>query len=160
MDEMRAHNLVSETEARKIFRAYDFLWRVRHSAHFLTRRKTERLSLDMQPMLAEQFGYKPGTHLLGSEKLMRDYYRHARELHLFAEALTARVTDQEPRVSRWRRKQPTEKASEFLSIRKGRLQFDDERDFFDKKPLPRFNALALRQAARIPFDYRLRQALI
>lgn len=159
MDEMRAHNLVSETEARKIFRAYDFLWRVRHSAHFLTRRKTERLSLDMQPMLAEQFGYKPGAHLLGSEKLMRDYYRHARELHLFAEALTARVTDPEPRVSRWRRKPPTKTASEFLSIRRGRLQFDGERDFFDKKPLAIFNAFALGQAARVPFDYRLREVL-
>jgi [protein-PII] uridylyltransferase len=159
MGEMRAHNLVSETEARKIFRAYDFLWRVRHSAHFLTRRKTERLSLDIQPMLAEQLGYKPGAYLLGSEKLMRDYYRHARELLLFADALTARVADQEPRVTRWRRKQPTEKAGEFLSIRRGRLQFDGEPDFFAKRPLAIFNAFALGQAARVPFDYRLREVL-
>ena len=159
LDEMRAHDLVSETEARKILRAYDFLWRIRHSAHFLTRRKTERLSLDMQPMLAEQFGYKPGAHLLGSEKLMRDYYRHARELHLFAEALMARVTDHEPRVSRWWRKRATETASEPFSIRGGRLQFDGEPDFFDKKPLAIFNAFALAQAARVPFDYRLREVL-
>ena len=159
LDEMRAHDLVSETEARKVLRAYDFLWRVRHSAHFLTRRKTERLSLDMQPMLAEQFGYKPGTHLLGSEKLMRDYYRRARELHLFAEALTARVADHEPRTSRWWRKRVSETTSEPFSIRRGRLQFDGEPDVFDKKPLAIFNAFALAQAARAPFDYRLRELL-
>src|SRR6266404_6328999 len=82
LDEMRGHDLVSEIEARKVLRAYDFLWRIRHSAHFLMRRKTERLSLDIQPTLAEQFGYKPGAHLLASEKLMRDYYRHARALQL------------------------------------------------------------------------------
>ena len=159
LDEIRGHDLVSENEARKILRAYDFLWRVRHSAHFLTRRKTERLSLDMQPMLAEQFGYKPGAHLLGSEKLMRDYYRHARELHLFAEAMTARVADQELRTSRWLRKRVSETTSEPFSIRRGRLQFDGEPDFFDKKPLAIFNALALGQAARVPFDYRLRKVL-
>jgi [protein-PII] uridylyltransferase len=159
LDEMRGHDLVSENEARKVLRAYDFLWRIRHSAHFLMRRKTERLSLDMQPMLAEQFGYQPGAHLLGSEKLMRDYYRHARELHLFSEAVEARVADHELRASSWRRKRPAEAKSEPFAIRRGRLQFDGEQDFFDKKPLAIFNALALGQAARVPFDYRLREVL-
>ena len=159
LGEMRGHDLVSETDARKVLRAYDFLWRVRHSAHFLMRRKTERLSLDMQPLLAKQFGYKPGTHLLGSEKLMRDYYRHARELHLFSEALAARVADYDLRASRWWRKRPTQAASEPFSIRRGRLQFDGQPDFFDKRPLAIFNAFALGQAARVPFDHRLREVL-
>jgi [protein-PII] uridylyltransferase len=157
--EMRAHDLVSESEARKIVRAYDFLWRIRHSAHFGSGRKTERLSLDMQPKLAEQFGYNPGTHLLGSEKLMRDYYRHARELYLFSEAMIARVADNEPRgTRRWPVRSATV-ASEPFAIRRGRLQFDGESDFFEKKPLAIFNALALAQAARVPFDYRLRELI-
>src|SRR5258707_1085621 len=159
LDEMRGRNLVSESEARKVLRAYDFLWRLRHSAHFLMRRKTERLSLEIQPILAEQFAYKPGAHLLVSEKLMRDYYRHARELLSFSEAVEARVADHELRTSIWRRTRPAEAKSEPFSIRKGRLQFDGEQDFFDKKPLAIFNALALGQAARVPFDYRLREVL-
>src|SRR5712672_1110603 len=88
--EMRAHDLISENEARKVLRAYDFLWRIRYSAHYGTGRKTEQLSLDMQPDIAAQFGYHPGAFLLGSEKLMRDYYRHARELNLFSEGMVAR----------------------------------------------------------------------
>ncbi len=159
LDEMRGHDLVSENEARKVLRAYDFLWRIRHSAHFMMRRKTERLSLEMQPTLAGQFGYKPAAHLLGSEKLMRDYYHHARELHRFSEALGARIADNEPRASHWRRKRDTETKSEPFSIRRGRLQFDGQTDFFEKKPLAIFNALALGQAARVPFDYRLREVL-
>ncbi|MDX6497428.1 MAG: [protein-PII] uridylyltransferase [Blastocatellia bacterium] len=159
LDEMRGHNLVSESEARKVLRAYDFLWRLRHSAHFLMRRKTERLSLEIQPILAEQFGYKPGAHLLVSEKLMRDYYRHARELSLFSEAVEARVADHELRTSIWRRKRPADARSEPFAIRRGRLQFDGEQDFFDKKPLAIFNALALGQAARVPFENQLRQIL-
>src|SRR6266478_9987069 len=110
--EMRAHDLISENEARRIVRAYDFLWRVRHSTHFQFGRKTERLSLDLQPKLAEQFRYEPGTHLLGSEKLMRDYYRHARELHLFSEGVIARVADDQPRTLRVWTRRPTHVASE------------------------------------------------
>ena len=159
LDAMRGRDLVSENEARKALRAYDFLWRIRHSAHFLTRRKTERLSLEIQPILAEQFGYQAGAHLLGSEKLMRDYYRHARELHLFCEAVEARVADNELPTSRWRRKRSIEAKSEPFSISRGRLRFDGENDFFAKKPLAIFNALALGQAARVPFDHRLREAL-
>src|SRR5258706_1318392 len=159
LNEMRAHNLVSENEARRVVRAYDFLWRIRHSAHFQCGRKTERLSLDMQPKLAGQFGHDSGTHLLGSEKLMREYYRHARELHLFSEAISARVTDSESRSwSRWSTR-PSNVASEPFAIRRGRLQFDGESDFFDKKPLAIFNAFALGQAARVPFDYQLRELI-
>src|SRR5258708_14547374 len=94
--EMRAHNLMSEHEARKVLSAYDFLWRIRHSVHYRTGRKTEHLSLDMQPNLAGQFGYNPGTYLLGPEKLMRDAYRQSRELHIFPEAISARGPDTGP----------------------------------------------------------------
>ena len=157
--EMRAHDLISEHEARKILSAYDFLWRIRHSVHYRTGRKTEHLSLDMQPNLAGQFGYNPGTYLLGSEKLMRDYYRHARELHLFSEAITARVADTGPHPSRRWLRRPTNAANEPFAIRRGRLHFDGESDFFDKKPLAIFNAFALGQAARVPFDYHLRELI-
>jgi [protein-PII] uridylyltransferase len=159
LDELRAHGLVAEDEARRIIRAYDFLWRVRNAAHYLMRRKTERLSLDMQPVLAKQFGYEAGAYSLPSERLMRDYYRHARELHLFSEALLARVTDNEPRAPRWWRKQSGETSREPFSIRNGRLQFEGEPDLFDQKPLAIFNAFVLAQAARVPFGFRLRAIL-
>jgi [protein-PII] uridylyltransferase len=159
LGEMRAHDLVAENEARKILRAYDFLWRIRHSAHLHFGRKTERLSLDMQPKLAEQFGFNPGTYLLGSEKLMRDYYRHARELHLFSEAMIARVADNEPRTLRRLTRRAANFATEPFAIRRGHLEFDGESDFFDRKPMAVLNAFALSQAARVPFDYRLREGI-
>jgi [protein-PII] uridylyltransferase len=160
LEEARAHNLVSESEARKALRAYDFLWRVRNAAHFLTRRKTETLSLDLQTTLALQFGYRPGVHLLGSEKFMRDYYRHAKELSLFLEAVSSRVADNEGRPSRSWRKRSDERVHEPFAIRKRRLQFDGEPGFFSSNPLAILNAFALAQAARVPFDYRLHHAVL
>ena len=158
LNELRAHELICEAEARRVVRAYDFLWRVRHSAHFLTHRKTERLALDLQTVLAKKLSYREGKHLIPSERLMRDYYRHARELRLFCETLLARVTDVAP-VPRWRRRTSVKGAVEPFSIRNGRLQFDGEADLFNQKPLTVFNAFALAQAARVPLGFRLRNLL-
>ena len=139
LDEARAHNLVSESEARKVLRGYDFLWRVRTSAHFLTGRKTETLTLDLQTILAGQYGYKSGAHQLGSEKLMREYYRHAKELNLFLEAVTARTADSETRPSVRGASEATRNFHEPFAIRR-RLQFDGEPEFFSRNPLAIFNA--------------------
>ena len=159
LNELRAHELIGEAEARRVTWAYDFLWRVRHSAHFLTHRKTERLSLDLQTALAKKLGYRDGKHLIASERLMRDYYRNARELRLFCETLMARVTDSTPRIPRWRRRTSVRSSVDPFSIRNGRLQFDGETDVFNQKPLTVFNAFALAQAARVPLGFRLRNLL-
>src|SRR5260370_15720947 len=121
---MRGTDLILDQEVRKVLSACAFLWRIRHSVHYPTGRKTEHLSLDMQPNLAGQFGYNPGTYLLGSEKLMRDYYRHARELHLFSEDITARVADTGTHPSRRWLRPPTNTANEPLKIRSGQLHFE------------------------------------
>src|SRR5215207_5075302 len=86
LEELCAGDIITRPEQKGAERAYDFLWRVRHAAHLLAGRKTDRLALDLQPALAEEFGYESGSHLLASERFMRDYYRRARELHHFAES--------------------------------------------------------------------------
>jgi [protein-PII] uridylyltransferase len=159
LNELRARELIDEPQARRVVKAYDFLWRVRHSAHFLTHRKTERLALDLQTVLAKQLGFSAGRHLVASERLMRDYYRHARELHLFCEMLLAQITDTGPEVSRWRSRPSLKGSTEPFSIRSGRLQFDGDAGLFEQKPLTIFNAFALAQAARTPLGFRLRAIL-
>ncbi len=157
-DELRARNIVSEGQAKRIKRAHDFLWRIRHAMHFLTRRKTELLSLDIQGKLAQQFGYQSVERLLASEKLMREYYQQARELQLFSELVLSSAAE-ENNGTRWWRKRPAETVVEPFLIRGGRLQFHGDPEFFSKNPLTIFNAFALAQAARVPFDYELREKI-
>ena len=156
LDEMRGRGIISESEAARARRAYDFIWRIRHTTHFLKRRKGERLGLEIQSGVAQQFGYQSGGHLLDSEKFMREYYRQARELQMFSELLLARCGDEKSN-GRWWRKRSSEVASDPFVIRQGRLQFDGDPEIFSKKLLTIFNAFALAQAARVPFDYRLRE---
>ncbi|MDQ3820811.1 MAG: HD domain-containing protein, partial [Acidobacteriota bacterium] len=151
--------LISERKQKAVTRAYDFLWRVRYVAHLLTRRKTERVSLDLQPALATEFGYKSGSYLLASEKFMRDYYAHARELHLFGREIDARASESERRWARRFRLQRAENLIEPLSVKDGRLQLEGDARVFIKNPLKLFDAFALAQATQFPFSHGLREAI-
>jgi len=159
LGELRARNLISAAEEKVAGRAANFLWRVRYAAHLSTRRKTEHLSLDLQTTLAREFGYNSGANLLASEKFMRDYYHHARELHLFSEMLLARASEVEMKPSRrWGRKllrTPTEP----LSISDGRLQLEGQAELFTGSPMLFFDAFAVAQAAGVPFSQPLREAM-
>ncbi|MCG3194930.1 MAG: Bifunctional uridylyltransferase/uridylyl-removing enzyme [Thermoanaerobaculia bacterium] len=68
----------SEHHAARL--SLDFLSRVRNELHFLSGRKNDRLSLDLQEEVAANLGYGARGGRLASEVFMRDYYRRASEL--------------------------------------------------------------------------------
>ena len=159
LEELCAGDIITRPEQKGAERAYDFLWRVRHAAHLLTNRKTDRLSLDLQPALAEEFGYESGSHLLASEKFMRDYYRRARELHHFAESLLARVQEPAGPARRWFTRTRPGRSGETFHVADGRLWFQDEWQALRANPLLVMDAFTLAQAADVPFSPALRDAL-
>lgn len=73
--------VLSERDARAINSAYDFLLRVRNALHFISTRKSDLLTLDLQMQIARDFGYLDTPEQQASELFMRDYYLHARRLH-------------------------------------------------------------------------------
>jgi [protein-PII] uridylyltransferase len=75
---------ITEGERRAVLRAYDHIYRVRNEAHFATGRKADVLTLDLQPTVAANLGYRGRPGVLASELFMRDYYQRASELHRFA----------------------------------------------------------------------------
>ncbi len=93
LDDLRADDHVSGAEYSTARRAYDFIMRVRNEAHFSTGRRTDLLTLDLQPLIASNLGYAPRRGLLASERLMLDYYRRARELHQFCETFLVRALE-------------------------------------------------------------------
>jgi [protein-PII] uridylyltransferase len=70
-----------ERDAKAITAAYDFLLRVRNDMHFVTARRTDLLTLDLQAQVAFDLRYADTKQLQASELFMRDYYLHARRLH-------------------------------------------------------------------------------
>ncbi|MCI0489117.1 MAG: hypothetical protein L0229_21200 [Blastocatellia bacterium] len=73
LDDLRAQDRISGAEYAAARRAYDFILRLRNEAHFTTGRRTDLITLDLQPVLAENLGYRPKRGLLASEIFMREY---------------------------------------------------------------------------------------
>ncbi|HKX31631.1 MAG TPA: [protein-PII] uridylyltransferase [Blastocatellia bacterium] len=92
--------LINERDAKAICAAYDFLTRVRNELHFLTGRKTDQLSLDLQQQAARNQQYEDTPQQRASELFMRDYYLHSRRLHRLCEAHLQRAMVR-PEKKRW-----------------------------------------------------------
>jgi [protein-PII] uridylyltransferase len=80
---------LSETDQRRIERAYDFLLRLRTDLHYATGRATDILHITLQEQIAKRLNYSPRNGQLRSEALMRDYYEHTRNIFRVSERITA-----------------------------------------------------------------------
>jgi [protein-PII] uridylyltransferase len=118
--ELDTTGVLSGGDYRRARRAYDFLLRVRAEAHFATGRKTDALTLDLQPAVAKSLGYEARRGLLASELFMRNYYRRASELHDVFRSVVRRPPAPEPRrlFATLTRRRP---ARDF-EVREGRLR--------------------------------------
>src|SRR6058998_78601 len=81
---------LSESDQRRIERAYDFLLRLRTDLHYVTGRATDILHMNLQEQIAMRLGYSPRKGQLRSEALMRDCYHHTRNIL----RVTERITEQ------------------------------------------------------------------
>src|SRR6267378_290206 len=81
---------LSESDQRRIEKAYDFLLRLRTALHYATGRATDILHISLQEQIAKRLDYSSGNGQLRSEALMRDYYEHTRNIF----RVTERITEQ------------------------------------------------------------------
>ncbi len=81
------YGFLTEAEYRALIRHRDFLWRLRNGLHYLSGHCEDRLLFDYQHQLAQQLGYREGENHLAVERMMRDYYRTAKEMQLLNELL-------------------------------------------------------------------------
>jgi [protein-PII] uridylyltransferase len=72
--------LFTGEEFRLFARCEEFLWRVRCHMHFATGRAEERLSFDLQRLVAEQIGFKPRGGLSSVERFMKAYFLIAKDV--------------------------------------------------------------------------------
>jgi [protein-PII] uridylyltransferase len=155
LDDARAAGLLSEREHQAALRAYDFLLRVRAEAHFATGRKTDLLTLDLQPAVGKSLGYEDGRGLLASELFMRDYYRRASELHGVFRSVLRRPAGEAPRrfFAALTKRRP---AREF-EVREGRLRAKSDALLASGHGL--LSAFAAAQAEGVPLSDELALAV-
>jgi [protein-PII] uridylyltransferase len=139
--ELIAAGLFSRAEYALFRRCEEFLWRVRCHLHFITGRAEERLSFDMQPVLARKLGYHDRGGLSRVERFMKHYFLVAKDVGDLTAIVCAALEEREakPRamldrfIGRFRRRRKTIPSGDFV-IDHDRVSIANE-DVFERDPV-------------------------
>ena len=85
--EIEGAQIISPQEIESLYNSVDFTLRVRNELHYLTGKKTDVLSRDVQKDLATNLGYLASFDGQPVEDFMRDYFLHATNIYNFSENL-------------------------------------------------------------------------
>ena len=80
-----------ESERRALEKSYDYLLRVRTEMHYLTGRSLDSLTLQLQGRVAAGLNFPQKHILLRVEAFMREYFSHARNIHLITQSVIERM---------------------------------------------------------------------
>jgi len=89
--ELVSPGVITRDQLAIFLRSRNFLWRLRNELHYLSGRKNDQLTFDLQEAAARDFKYRNSTHLLDVERFMKAYFLHARNIQAFSRIITERV---------------------------------------------------------------------
>jgi [protein-PII] uridylyltransferase len=153
-------SVFTPAEYRSFRRCESFLWSVRCQLHFLTDRPEERLSFDLQPVMAERLGYRGHAGLRAVERFMRHYFLVAKEVgeltRIVCSALEMKQLKSLPTLGTllspfgWRRRARLRRTSDFR-IENGRISAAHP-DVFAKDPVNFIRLFALADEQQATFS--------
>jgi [protein-PII] uridylyltransferase len=175
LDGLLTQSILPPSDVQALRSARDFLLRTRNHLHFLTRRKEDRLTFDLQEMVAPFLGFEAQDDVLPVEQFMRRYYIAARAIRRAADGLVARGEE----AARPPARAPGRRIGQF-KVFQGRLTLEAAPELLRREPwwnvhafrvadeegLPLYSWLqdqirqALPQLAEASSDERVREALL
>jgi [protein-PII] uridylyltransferase len=99
LDELVTKGVLTKGQYAVFQRSRNFLWGVRNEVHYLSGRKNDHLTFDLQERAAMDFRYRDSAHLLAVERFMKTYFLHARTIREFSNLVVEAVLRQPSR--RW-----------------------------------------------------------
>jgi len=88
---------ITARQASELEAALEFFLRVRGELHLLAGRRADRLTFEVQDLVARALGFADTPTELAAEGLMRAYYRHARAVAARTPEILARASELGPR---------------------------------------------------------------
>jgi len=89
--ELVPQGVITAGQLAVFLRSRNFLWRLRNEVHYLTGRKNDHLTYDLQESAARDFRYRDSANLMAVERFMKSYFLHARNIQEFSRIVTERV---------------------------------------------------------------------
>src|SRR3989440_5345633 len=155
---------LSESDQRRIEVAYDFLLRLRTDLHYLSKHPADILHLNLQEEVARRLRYREQNGQRASEALMRDYYKHTRNIFRVTERITEQfasgyaTSGTRSLFSFLPLRRGTETRLGSFSVRHGQLH-TDRRDLFKTDPLEMMTAFQLAQEHNVDLSPELEDLL-
>jgi [protein-PII] uridylyltransferase len=84
LSELVEKGVLTSGQYAVFLRSRNFLWRLRNEMHYLSGRKNDHLTFDLQEQSAHDFRYRNSTQLLAVERFMKAYFIHARIIKDFS----------------------------------------------------------------------------
>ena len=159
LEKLLAHGRIEPDACQRAIKSYDFLLRVRGHMHWITGRKTDHLALDLQEVVARKLGYSSSGQWQASEKFMREYYRHAREVHQISESLFSQSRARIEAARRWFAPIRRKRLDGLFSLQDRQLHFDSDAAKLSQNPALQFRAAALAQTNAAIFSHELAHAI-
>lgn len=150
-DDLLTQGIITPGQLAVFLRSRNFLWRIRNELHYLTSRKNDHLTFDLQDSTAKDFRFRDAAHLLSVERFMKAYFIHARNILEFSRIVTERALP--VRKQAWFER--TRQAGPFLVMGKTLLPPSDS--LFRDDPTRLFDAFALYQEQGTVFSEHLKK---
>ena len=91
--------ILSADDIRALKKCERFLWSLRMQLHGIRKRADEKLSFDVQPVLAERLGYRDRPGVLAAERLMKHFFVNAMDIGRLTRIFSARLEEERSRLS-------------------------------------------------------------
>jgi [protein-PII] uridylyltransferase len=142
--------IITEGQYAVFLRSRNFLWRVRNEIHYLSGRKNDHLTFDLQERVAKDFRYRDSAHLLAVERFMKTYLLFARNIRDFSNIVSDAVLRKPAR--RWYMR--TLKLGSFSLI--GRTLVPASEQVCREDPASIMTAFAIAQSRHAVFSDKLK----
>lgn len=151
--ELAARGVITDGQYAVFLRSRNFLWRLRNEMHYVSGRKNDHLTFDLQERAARDFHYRDSAHLLAVERFMKTYFLHARNIREFSNIVVDAALPKPSR--RWFER--TQTIGPFKLV--GRTLFASSGDGCREDPALAMAAFEAAQTRHVGFSERLRSQI-
>jgi [protein-PII] uridylyltransferase len=144
-----------ESERRALEKSYDYLLRVRTEMHYLMGRSLDSLTLQLQGRVAAGFNFPQKHILLRVEAFMREYFSHARNIHLITQSVIERMNVVPEKAGLFGILRPKVEKFDGFVVRGGKL-YEESREALAEDPYRLIRAFHQAQVRQLNLSTELR----
>jgi [protein-PII] uridylyltransferase len=153
----RWESILFPDHSRTLEKGVDFVWALRNQLHFLSGRRQDDLTFELQEQIAPVLGFPAGP--TGIEEMMRQYHISARGILNFSEGLLERAISEPSGFKRGLSYFKRQGIDEHFGIRNGELRLLDP-VLFKRDPSQLMTLFAHCQTYKVRMDFRTEEAVL